>query len=111
MREKRDVPIDAAKQLAWPLRLTFAGSLAERLVRAFWPLWAVCLSALAALMLGFQDVLPLEAYGRVGPAGLALLAELAEEARQWGPLQLGRAVGMPARPAGPGVAPHHAWHR
>ena len=61
MREKRDVPIDAAKQLAWPLRLTFAGSLAERLVRAFWPFWAVCLSALAALMLGFQDVLPLEA--------------------------------------------------
>ena len=41
---------------------------------------------------------PLESCGRVGPAGLALLAELAEESCQRGTLQLGRAVGMPTRP-------------
>ena len=44
-----------------------------------------------------MDVLPYEAYGRVGGAGLRLLTELCEEARQWGPLRLGKPVGLNAR--------------
>ena len=43
------------------------------------------------------DVMPFESYGRLGPAGIALTAELAEEARQWGPLQLRVPVGLPVR--------------
>ncbi|MEM7732858.1 MAG: TIGR02302 family protein [Pseudomonadota bacterium] len=48
-------------RLRRPLRLTWAGLIAERLVRAFWPLWSVVASVSAALMLGLQDVLPVEA--------------------------------------------------
>lgn len=55
------LPQSAARQLRWPLRLTHAGLLAERIVRAFWPLWALLLVALAAIMMGAQDRLPLEA--------------------------------------------------
>ncbi len=60
MTDPRDLPKDAAQRLAWPLRLTFAGLVAERIVRAFWPLWTVLITVLAALMLGLQDMLPLE---------------------------------------------------
>src|SRR5690554_1572433 len=49
------------KRLRWPLLLTRAGLLAERAWRAFWPLWTVSVLALAALMLGLQDILPVEA--------------------------------------------------
>ncbi|MEM6589694.1 MAG: TIGR02302 family protein [Pseudomonadota bacterium] len=48
-------------RLRRPLRLTWAGLIAERLVRAFWPLWSVVAAASAALMLGLQDILPVEA--------------------------------------------------
>jgi uncharacterized protein (TIGR02302 family) len=41
-----------------PLRLTWAGLWAERLTRAFWPLWTVAIAAVAAL--GLQDYAPLE---------------------------------------------------
>lgn len=41
--------------------LTYLGLWAERLTRAFWPFWSVALMALALLMLGLQDMLPLEA--------------------------------------------------
>ena len=60
MTEPADLPPEAAARLAWPLRLTFAGLVAERGVRAFWPLWTVLIAVLAALMLGLQDILPLE---------------------------------------------------
>lgn len=50
----------AFRQLRWPLRLTRAGMIAERVTRAFWPFWSVVLVAVAALMLGVQDSLPLE---------------------------------------------------
>lgn len=43
-----------------PLRLTWAGLWAERLTRAFWPLWTVAIAAVAALALGLQDYAPLE---------------------------------------------------
>ncbi|MCB4454698.1 TIGR02302 family protein [Leisingera sp. McT4-56] len=46
------------KQLRWPLRLTRAGLVAERALRAFWPLASVLMAALAALMLGLHQMLP-----------------------------------------------------
>ena len=61
MTEPRDLPETAVKRLKWPFRLTFAGLLAERIVRAFWPFWTVLLVVLAALMLGLHELLPLEA--------------------------------------------------
>ncbi|NNE87389.1 MAG: DUF4175 domain-containing protein, partial [Silicimonas sp.] len=60
MSVKQGLPAQAARRLKWPLRLTFAGLLAERVGRAFWPLWSVLLIVLAALMLGLHDMLPLE---------------------------------------------------
>lgn len=49
------------RRIRWPLRATWAGLWAERLSRAFWPLWTVALATLAALSFGLQDTLPLEA--------------------------------------------------
>lgn len=51
---------DPRRSLVWPLRLTWLGLLAERLVRALWPLWTLALAVLAVLILGLQDDLPLE---------------------------------------------------
>ncbi len=60
----------AERRLRWPLRLTHAGLIAERVVRSFWPLWSVLLVALAALLLGFHEVLPLEAVWTLGVAAV-----------------------------------------
>ena len=54
------IPDAAARILRWPLGLTRAGMVAERLTRAFWPFLSVLLITLAALMFGLQDVLSLE---------------------------------------------------
>ncbi|MFO1201299.1 MAG: TIGR02302 family protein [Tabrizicola sp.] len=66
------------RSLVWPMRLTLAGLWAERLARAFWPLWSLILVTLAALAFGVQDLGPLhyaQAAGAViGILGLALLA-------------------------------------
>ena len=51
---------DAFRKLSWPLRLTRAGLFAERVTRAFWPLWSILFLTIAALMFGLQDVLPLK---------------------------------------------------
>ncbi|MDF1803247.1 TIGR02302 family protein [Thalassovita sp.] len=48
------------KKIRWPLRLTWAGLIAERLTRAFWPLWSVVMLAAAVLMLGLQDQVAVE---------------------------------------------------
>ncbi len=62
------------KSLVWPVRLTLAGLWAERLVRAFWPLWSLVLAVLAALAFGLQDLGPLRwAQGAGAAAGLAAL--------------------------------------
>ena len=55
------IPQQAAAHLKRPLELTRAGMVAEHLTRAFWPLWSIVMAALAALMLGLQDSLPVEA--------------------------------------------------
>ncbi|MFX0542185.1 TIGR02302 family protein [Roseovarius sp. S4756] len=49
-----------AARLRGPLTLTWAGLLAERLVRAFWPLWTLLIAVAAALMMGLQDQLSYE---------------------------------------------------
>ncbi|MDQ2066360.1 DUF4175 domain-containing protein [Xinfangfangia sp. CPCC 101601] len=71
-------PPDALKALVWPLRLTKAGLWAERIVRAFWPLWTLVLLSFSALAFGLQDLGPLFwvqiAAGIVGLAALALAA-------------------------------------
>ncbi|AZV76811.1 TIGR02302 family protein [Parasedimentitalea marina] len=46
--------------LHWPIRLTRAGMIAETCLRAFWPLASVVMLALAALMLGLHEMLPVE---------------------------------------------------
>lgn len=48
------------REIRWPLRLTWAGLIAERMTRAFWPLWSVAMLAAAALMLGLQDLVAVE---------------------------------------------------
>jgi uncharacterized protein (TIGR02302 family) len=53
-------PVQALKRIETPLRLTLLGLWAERLCRAFWPLWTISLAVLAALAFGLQDLLPLE---------------------------------------------------
>jgi uncharacterized protein (TIGR02302 family) len=60
--------------LTRPLRLTLLGLWAERLWRAFWPLWSVLAATLSALAFGLQDLLPLEfAWSGLILAGLALI--------------------------------------
>lgn len=48
------------KRIETPLRLTLVGLWAERVARAFWPLWTIGIAVLAALSFGVQDYLPLE---------------------------------------------------
>ena len=58
---KNPVLSDAAlKHLRWPLGLTRAGMFAERLIRAFWPLFSIILLVLAALMFGVHETVLLE---------------------------------------------------
>ncbi|KAF0175486.1 MAG: hypothetical protein FD162_457 [Rhodobacteraceae bacterium] len=54
-------PINALKRIETPLRITLAGLWAERILRAFWPLWSIAITAIAAASFGLQDALPLEA--------------------------------------------------
>lgn len=61
-------------RLRRPLLLTWAGLIAERLVRAFWPVWSVIAAGAAALMLGLQDMAAVEVvWGAVMLGGLAVL--------------------------------------
>lgn len=57
-----------------PVLLTHLGLIAERVTQGFWPFWTVLFIALAPLIMGWQDLLPLEivwSYGVI--AILALL--------------------------------------
>ena len=57
----QETPETALTRIERPLRLTLLGLWAERLARAFWPLWSLVFLALALGAFGFQDLLPLEA--------------------------------------------------
>jgi uncharacterized protein (TIGR02302 family) len=52
---------DTLKSVRWPLRMTWLGMASEAVVQSFWPLMTVCLLVLAALMLGIQDSVVVEA--------------------------------------------------
>lgn len=69
---------DVFSSIERPLRLTLAGLWAERLTRAFWPLWTLVLGTFAALAFGAQDTLPIEV---VWPA--LILSGLAGLAMAW----------------------------
>ena len=62
MTKQNHPETDALKGLAWPLRLTRLGMVAERATRAFWPLWAVLMLALALVMVFPQIALWLPEY-------------------------------------------------
>lgn len=47
-------------RLRRPLTLTWAGLIAERVVRAFWPLWTLIAALAGAMMLGLHEVLSFE---------------------------------------------------
>ncbi len=66
-------PQPPLKSLVWPMRLTLAGLWAERLARAFWPLWSLVLVTLAALAFGLQDLGPLH-YAQAAGAVVGLFA-------------------------------------
>ena len=66
MTRKSDLPRKAEQRLRWPVRLTLMGIFAERVVRAFWPLWSIVLLTAAMLLLGFHEVLPLEVVWGLG---------------------------------------------
>lgn len=68
-------PVPQMKALVWPMRLTLAGLWAERLARAFWPLWSLALVTMAALAFGVQDLGPL-LWARIG-GGVVAIAALA----------------------------------
>jgi uncharacterized protein (TIGR02302 family) len=71
------------RRLRWPLFLTRQGLLAERALRALWPFLTVVMATLAALMLGLQDVLPIEAvWGLAAVVALAALATLVSGLRR-----------------------------
>ncbi|WP_146584698.1 TIGR02302 family protein [Puniceibacterium confluentis] len=77
MAPPETLPHEVFQAVRGPLRLTRAGMLAERLVRCFWPLWSVLIAALAALMLGLQDLVRVEVVWGVALAlALAMLAAL-----------------------------------
>lgn len=60
MTDTQQIRSAADRHLAWPLRLTRAGMVAERVTRAFWPVWSILFVGLGALMLGLHTLLPIE---------------------------------------------------
>ncbi|MCE8470782.1 ATPase, partial [Rhodovulum sulfidophilum] len=73
MTDSTPRPDDTLAELRWPLRLTWAGLLAERLSRAFWPLASLVLLVAAALAFGAHDLLSPAAAFAIGSALLAAL--------------------------------------
>ncbi|ARC89266.1 TIGR02302 family protein [Rhodovulum sp. MB263] len=73
MTDSTPRPDDTLAELRWPLRLTWAGLLAERLCRAFWPLASLVLLVVAALAFGAHDLLSQAAAVAIGGALMAAL--------------------------------------
>ncbi|MGB3176291.1 MAG: TIGR02302 family protein [Albidovulum sp.] len=61
MSRIKALPHKALKGLVWPVRLTRAGMVAERITRAFWPVWTLLFSVISALAFGLHASLPVEA--------------------------------------------------
>ncbi|MDF1873307.1 TIGR02302 family protein [Vannielia sp.] len=67
----------ALKRLMRPLQLTRMGMIAERLTRAFWPVWTLLFAVIAAVAFGLHDFLPPEGVWGVGAIwALSLLAAI-----------------------------------
>ncbi|MAN16033.1 MAG: ATPase [Dinoroseobacter sp.] len=47
----------ALDRLVWPLRLTRTGMIAERFVRAYWPIWTILIAGLAGVAFGLAEAL------------------------------------------------------
>ena len=95
---------DALVSLAWPLRLTRAGMVAERAVRAFWPLWTLLLVSASLLAFGLQDTVSVEAawFGLMVAGGALIWALVAGVRRFHWPSQAATLARldqtMPGRP-------------
>ncbi|MEM9973104.1 MAG: TIGR02302 family protein [Pseudomonadota bacterium] len=75
---------EALGRLNRPVLLTHAGLWAERALRAFWPLVAVVLLVLAALMAGLQDVMAVElVWGGIVASAAALISTAILGARRF----------------------------
>ena len=71
-------------RLRRPLTLTWAGLIAERVVRAFWPLWSLIAAFSAVLMLGLHEILSFEIlWSVIVLALLALVAVLVHGIRRF----------------------------
>ncbi|KAA8614131.1 TIGR02302 family protein [Salipiger aestuarii] len=68
MPSPESTPPEILKPVRWPLRLTLWGMTAERLTRAFWPLWSLAIAMLALMMLGIQDLVAVEWVWAAGAA-------------------------------------------
>ena len=62
MSEQKPLPDDVRASIGWPLRLTMAGIVAERITFAFWPLWTILLLIIAALAFGYLSWAPVELF-------------------------------------------------
>jgi len=74
MSDQGSTTQEALKRLIWPLRLTRAGMVAERLTRSFWPLWSLVFAGIAAVAFGAVAALGPTGTWIAGGIGLALLA-------------------------------------
>ena len=88
MSDQHSPRTDALRRLIWPLRLTRAGMVAERVTRAFWPLWSLLFVVLAAIAFG---VLP-----ALGYTGIWIAATLALGLVAWALLHGIRSFRMPS---------------
>lgn len=72
------------KAVRWPLRITRFGMFAERVLRAFWPLFSIVMVVLAALLLGLHDLPPVEIVWAVAVVSvLAVVAALVHGVRRF----------------------------
>jgi len=73
-----------ARHLLWPLHMTWAGLWAERVARAFWPLWSLVLSVFAALIFGLHDILPQQSvWAGLGLSAVAMLWAMMQGLRRF----------------------------
>ena len=84
MTDPNASPEETLRRLSWPVRLTRAGMLAERITRGFWPVWTLLFAVIAALAFGLHDWLPVEVLWIGSLAVLAVLVwSLARGVRQF----------------------------
>ncbi|PKQ13546.1 MAG: TIGR02302 family protein [Alphaproteobacteria bacterium HGW-Alphaproteobacteria-1] len=81
MTEQGELLTPILARLRRVLWLTWAGMIAERLVRAFWPVWSVLAAGASLLLLGLHDLVPL-AVVQAG-AGMVALAVLILALHGW----------------------------